>query len=219
MRPPHDVLIQEVERFGHDLVIRSQERDLVATSAAQRHGVNNRLFRHCPCPVWAVGVRPNLHRPRILVAVNPVSADPVTKSLDAGAIRLALRISGLLDGEITVFHAWRQPAEKKIYRYLTEAESDSCIRATEAQAADVLTRLVNSFGPAMTGSRIELRRGAVEEIIPAFVVSEAIDIVIVGARTETGIWRLLFGSTAERLLKAAPCSVIAFKPGPQRESG
>jgi hypothetical protein len=149
MKPPHEVLIQEVERFGHDLVVRSQERDLVATFASRESGVNNRLFRHCPCPVWAVGVRPNSHSPRILVAVNRVSDDPVTKALDAGAIQLALLIRSLLDGKITMFHAWRQPAEKKVDLYLTEAEAELCIRVTEMQAAHALVCLVNSFGQSL----------------------------------------------------------------------
>jgi universal stress protein E len=215
---PHELLIQEVERFGHDLLIRSRERDIVAAFATRTFGINNRLFRPCPCPVWAVGVRPNLYGPRILVAVNPISDDPLTNALDAGAIQLALVISNLLDGKITVFHAWRQPAEKKVYLYLTEAEAESCLRTTERHASDALVRLVDSFGQSMTGCRIELKRGAEEKIIPAFVVSEGIDVVITGARPETGIWRLLFGSTAEELLKATPCSVIAFKASAYFES-
>jgi nucleotide-binding universal stress UspA family protein len=205
-RSPHSVLLEEAERYGYDLVIRSQDRD-------GKEDVNRQLFRHSPCPVWAVAPRPKLHRPRILVAVDPVSPDPVTKALDAGALRFALRIRGLLNGEITIFHAWNQPAEKKLRRYPAQAESS--IRATEGHAADLLLRFVSSFGPGAAGSRIELGRGAVEEVVRAFVVSEGIDIVIAGAPARTGISRLLFGSTAERLLDAAPCSVIAFKqPAP-----
>ena len=57
-----------------------------------------------------------------------------------------------------------------------------------------------------------MRRGAAEEVIPSFVVAEGIDIVVTGARGETGIWPLLFRSTAERPLQATPCSLIAIKP-------
>lgn len=216
--PPHDILIQNVKHFGHDLVIRSQERDLVAHPDVPRYSVNTRLFRQCPCPVWAAGVRPNLNNPRVLVTVNPISRDPVTKALDAGAIRLALAIRSLLGGELTVLHAWLQPAERKLYFYLSTSKAEALIRATERRAADALDHLVDTFGRSLTTARIKLKRGAVEEIGPALAVAEGIDIVITGARSGMGIWRLLFGSTAEQLLKATPCSVIAFKLGQRFES-
>jgi hypothetical protein len=90
--------------------------------------------------------------------VNRVSDDPVTKALDAGAIQLALLIRSLLDGKITMFHAWRQPAEKKVDLYLTEAEAELCIRVTEMQAAHALVCLVNSFGQSLTGDSGEAER-------------------------------------------------------------
>jgi len=156
------------------------------------------------------------------VAVNPLSPDARANGLDVGAIQFALLIRRHLDGEITVFHAWQPPAEKKMHVYLTEAEAESAIRATETRADDDLARLVDSFGQSLAGCRIASKRGAEEKIIPAFVVSEGIDIVITGAQPETGIWRFLFGSTAENLLKATPCSVVAFRPqhtAPEREVG
>ena len=132
-----------------------------------------------------------------MVAVNPISRDPVTKALDAGAIRLALVISSLVGGELTVFHGWRQPAEKQLYFHLSESEAESLIRATESHAADALAHLVDPFGRSLTASRIELKRRAAEEIIPAFGVAEGIDIVITGAQSETGIWRLFYSGARQ----------------------
>ena len=106
MEAPQQVLLREVEQFGHDLVVRSRELDWVAGPAG-RESVSQHLFRNCPCPVWAVGVRPRLKRPAILAAVNVLTHDPLTEKLNARAIQVAARIASLLDGEITVIHAWR----------------------------------------------------------------------------------------------------------------
>jgi nucleotide-binding universal stress UspA family protein len=204
---PEEALVREVERSGHDLVVRSQARDLVGRSA----GINLHLFRHCPCPVWAVGAGGVREQPRIVAAVDASDADPVTQALNVQAVEMALLLAGLEDGSVIVLQAWRPFAEKKLSVRATEAEFDWSLQETHRRAADDLARLVNSFGPRFAGARIELRKGFAEDVIPEFVVAEGIDIVVTGTRGETGLWHRLFGSTAQRLLESAPCSVIAVK--------
>jgi universal stress protein E len=206
---PEEVLVHEVERFGHDLAVRSQARDIVGRSGS----INLHLFRHCPCAVWAVGVGGVREQPRIVAAVDASDPDPVTQALNLQAIEMALLLAGLEGGPVTVLQAWRPFAEKKLSVRATEAEFDWSLQETHRRAGDDLSRLVNSFEPRLAKARIELRKGFAEEVIPAFVVAEGIDIVVTGTRGETGIWHRLFGSTAERLLQSAPCSVIAVKPG------
>jgi universal stress protein E len=211
MKAPHHVLLREVERFGHDLVIRSREPDWIANRAGREDTVNRSLFRSCPSPVWAVGVRPKLMRPTILAAVNVLTYDRLTEALNASAIRFAARIASLLDGDIIVFHAWRQPAEKRFLGHLAPAHFGALLQTAAGRVAEALHRLVGSFGGPLRGCRIELRRGPAEQAIPRFVVDEGIDIVVAGARGERGIWPLVFGSTTERLLRETTCSVIAVK--------
>ena len=55
-------------------------------------------------------------------------------------------------------------------------------------------------------------KGFAEEIIPQFVVSQGIDLVVMGTVARTGIAGLLMGNTAERLLQRLVCSVLAVKP-------
>jgi nucleotide-binding universal stress UspA family protein len=55
-------------------------------------------------------------------------------------------------------------------------------------------------------------KGHPEEVIPQFVVSEGIDLVVMGTVARTGIAGLLIGNTAERLLQRLITSVLAVKP-------
>jgi nucleotide-binding universal stress UspA family protein len=38
------------------------------------------------------------------------------------------------------------------------------------------------------------------------------DLVVIGSRGQTGIKRFLLGSTAERIVRESPCSVLVVKP-------
>lgn len=203
---PHEVLLREIEIFGHDLIVRSQERDRVARAA-----VNKRLFRHSRCPVWAVGSRPKLWRPAILAAVNAFTHDPLTEALNAQAIQFALRLAELFNGDVTILHAWRQPAEERLQALYTETYFDALLRSTVRGAGNALQHSVESIGRRSRTPRVELPRGTAEQVIPGFLVSEGIDVLVAGARGERGIWPLVFGSTAERLLEMATCSVVAVK--------
>ena len=98
-----------------------------------------------------------------------------------------------------------------MHGHLAPAHFDAVLHHTANGAAEALRRTVDSFGGAVRGCRIELRRGAAERVISKFVVDEGIDIVVTGTRGERGIWPLVFGSTAERLLQETTCSVVAVK--------
>jgi nucleotide-binding universal stress UspA family protein len=57
-----------------------------------------------------------------------------------------------------------------------------------------------------------LRRGEPGEVIPEFVVSEGIDVLVMGTVARGGIPGMLIGNTAERVLRTLPCSVLTVKP-------
>ena len=74
--PPADVLLRQVERHTHDLVVRAHQRDVVRHHAGQTP-VDLELFRRCPAPVLAVGAVALRSQPRIAVAVDVHPTDPV----------------------------------------------------------------------------------------------------------------------------------------------
>ena len=60
--------------------------------------------------------------------------------------------------------------------------------------------------------RSVLSRGHPDDVIREFVVTHGIDLVVMGTVARGGISGLLFGNTAERILRTLPCSVLAVKP-------
>jgi nucleotide-binding universal stress UspA family protein len=86
------------------------------------------------------------------------------------------------------------------------------VNAASDDAKGALDALVRSFGERLQSARVELRKGSPEELIPRFVVSEGIDLVVMGTVARTGIAGLVIGNTAERLLQRLPCSVFTIEP-------
>ena len=55
-----------------------------------------------------------------------------------------------------------------------------------------------------------------EEIIN-FVTKEEIDMVVIGTYGRSGLDRFIFGSTAERVVRRAPCAVLTVRPPAHRK--
>jgi nucleotide-binding universal stress UspA family protein len=46
-----------------------------------------------------------------------------------------------------------------------------------------------------------------------------VDLIVVSSHGRTGLGRILFGSTAEAVVRHAPCPVLVVKPEPKQEAG
>ena len=53
--------------------------------------------------------------------------------------------------------------------------------------------------------------GKTKEILPAFVRSNDMDLVVMGAIARWGLKRAIIGSTAERVLDMLPCDVLIVR--------
>jgi len=94
------------------------------------------------------------------------------------------------------------------------------------QAIGCVEQWRTEITPELAGAVVELeaepgevalvaRHGVVDEVLPEFVVSHGMDLVVVGVPSRRGLARWVLGSTAARLLRQIPCSVLAVKPDPQ----
>jgi nucleotide-binding universal stress UspA family protein len=113
---------------------------------------------------------------------------------------------------MVVFQAWTAFAEDLLRSHAKPDEVAAYVASAEYAAREPLDRLAKSFGDRLDSARIELRKGDAEDIIPQFVVSEGIDLVVMGTVARTGLAGFVIGNTAERLLQRLVCSVLAVKP-------
>lgn len=210
---PSTALIEEVLRSNHDLVLRSHARD-VATSGSSGFGaVDMELLRQCPCPVFLVRQGQPSTRPRIACAIDASSEDPSAQALNTKIVKLGLAVADYLDSDSPIlFHAWVPFAERTVRSHAGDVEFAAYLEGTRQRATSTLSRIARSFEGRFDTRATVLRRGEPHHVIPEFVVSECIDVLVMGTVARGGILGMLIGNTAERVLRKLPCSVLTVKP-------
>ena len=82
----------------------------------------------------------------------------------------------------------------------------------EEAAKSQLENLVPENTPEGVIIHPVLLRGSPPKAIATFARKKAADLIVVGTHGRTGLGRLFMGSTAEALLRQAPCHVMVVKP-------
>lgn len=93
---------------------------------------------------------------------------------------------------------------ENIGQYVHEEMHDEQI----ARAREVLKSSTGRFSDRFSSVREELLSGHAADEIAKLAKSEQVDLVSIGARGMNGLERFLLGSTSERVLHRAPCSVL-----------
>jgi nucleotide-binding universal stress UspA family protein len=210
---PATALVEEVLGSGHDLVVRSRARDLAAPPGDRFGPVDIELLQGCPCPILLVGTESTATAPRILAAVNASTESDVADTLNTGLVELAMRMTELEGGSLTLLHAWVPFSEMMVRRVASEEAFAAYLESARQRATEDFSRLTSSVAGGLAANvRTEVRRGEPEDVIPEFVVAEGIDLVVMGTMARRGLARWLIGNTAERVLRRLPCSVLTVRP-------
>jgi nucleotide-binding universal stress UspA family protein len=61
-------------------------------------------------------------------------------------------------------------------------------------------------------NQLVVRAGEIWTVISSLVAEFHIDLILVGTRGRTGVWKILLGSVAERIFQRSPCPVLTVGP-------
>ena len=81
------------------------------------------------------------------------------------------------------------------------------------QATQELVELKTRAAGRGVSAETKIATGVPSEEVLAAVTGEEPDLIVVGTRGKTGLAHILLGSTAERIIRAAPCPVLAVRAG------
>ncbi|MBL9017020.1 MAG: universal stress protein [Myxococcales bacterium] len=128
------------------------------------------------------------------------------------ALRVAVRLANDANAELVVAHAWHVPAiafsgETPYVPALLEeiaTDSEKELAKVKQRALDLgAKRLSTQFGSGIPWDRV-----------CSFAKDDPeIDLIVMGTHGRTGIRRMLLGSVAEKVIRHAPCSVLAVRGG------
>jgi universal stress protein E len=208
--PPATVLIQEVLRSNHDLLVRSHARDL--TAGSNHHGaINEELLRKCPCAVLLAGPGRTPEKPRVVGVVTAGKKDAPEDPLGVKVVELTLSMAHLENGAPMLLQTWLPFAEQMIRTNSLEHSFATYLEAERRRTAGSLAELTQSFAGTVPEIRMVSRRGKAEDIIPEFTVGQGIDLVVMAAPACNSITDLLFGGSSLKFLRKLTCSLLAVK--------
>lgn len=171
--------------------------------------VAERVVRHAPCPVLTVaegrdGYRSEPSYSRILAAY-----DFSGHSLEA--VGWAAGLAGKFGAELHLAHVVEQPVHPAYYDLWNRAVKQQIPTIAE-EARRSIDRLLDELtfsGPVEV--EVVVDEPKVHRGLERIARERQVDLMVLGTHGLSGVERVLMGSTTERLVRTAPCPVLAVK--------
>jgi nucleotide-binding universal stress UspA family protein len=133
------------------------------------------------------------------------------------AMAVAARLAREAGAELVVAHAWHVPAPALPADYAFLPQMVQQLSEDAQRGLDDAAREAVALG-APRVAQVLLSGVAWAAIVDA-LADPAFDLVVIGTRGRTGLARVLLGSVAEKVVRHAPCPVLAVPPPPPAAPG
>jgi nucleotide-binding universal stress UspA family protein len=134
------------------------------------------------------------------------------------AVKRAARMAARADGELHLAHVI---AARIGYAEMPEMmlpPMEDLVEEMCAAARKRLEKLAESLEDAPAAAiHVEESLGRPADAIVALAREIGADLIVMGSHGHTGLLHVLLGSTAERVVREAPCDVLVVKPDANRE--
>lgn len=125
------------------------------------------------------------------------------------AFAYALAIASRWKAELQVFHVLELlPAMNPVYPV-----NQMYLEQLHKEAVHHLNELESRATAAGLALRRTIERGIPSQCIEAAAAERGVDLIVMGTHGRTGLQHILLGSTAERVIRTAPCPVLSVKVG------
>jgi nucleotide-binding universal stress UspA family protein len=137
---------------------------------------------------------------------------PVDFSKCSGAaLDYAMRLAKALDAKIEVVHAFEMPTLVPPHVVVVMGEVQASLSEhAEREARRQFEAFLTEHGVTRETPR-ELLLGPAGLTIVERLASKDVDLVVMGTHGRTGLRRWVMGSTAEKVLREAPCPVLTVR--------
>lgn len=205
--PFEEIMRRVEEKEGADLLIMGSSGS--SDPRGDLGALASKCVRHARCRVMLVRRNHTETYSRIVVGVD-------FSSTSEQAMREAVEFARHDQAELDVIHAFAPPWNRLHYRSATPEAAPEFRAQYRSMLEGRLRTLVDQFCTGREKPRINC------ELIECVHAPDAIldhikkvgaDLVVVGTRGESRLRHMLFGTTAEKVVRSAPCSVVVVKPG------
>ena len=199
--PLHEIL-EHVNTLKPDLVVAGVTG--AGESKAGAGSLAHRLARKVPTKVLLV--RAN-HPNAFQKIVACIDLSETSREVAAQAHRVAVQDGAKVD----FLHVWQEPWLSTPYAYL-ETVAAEFIEERQQHLRASLTEFVKEEARDIESNEVLANEPNYADGIAAHAEKTGAGLIVIGAKGQTNLRYVLMGSTAERLLKSLPCSVLVVKP-------
>jgi nucleotide-binding universal stress UspA family protein len=128
----------------------------------------------------------------------------------AQAMTVAVRLASEADAELVLAHALHVPLPAFPIEYAYSPDIIQRLSEDAQHGLEAAVRDAAALGAKRVTSR--LLNGVAWSAIVDVLDDPTFDLVVVGTQGRTGLARVLLGSVAEKVVRHAPCSVLAVHP-------
>lgn len=203
-------IIKAVINSKSDLLIK------VANDSQQSFDSNDfHLMRKCAIPVWIIKTTQFNSINKILAAVDlSMEQHAEGRAQNRIIMDIASSLSKFEKARLTVFSCWQLYGEQALrhgaFARVSKDKIDELLKVEENEYKDSLDILVSEYAKSSFEQCLE--KGSPKLLIPEYVNSNEIDIVVMGTLGRSGIPGFLIGQNSETVLQRINSSVITLKP-------
>jgi len=212
-QPPDEAILHEAARVGADLIV--ADAHAPGNRSADAMGPSDwDLLSRSPIPVLLVKNPGPYRRPKVLAALDPDHTFDKPVSLDAEIVALGAIVSEALNGVLHAVHAYA-PVSIDDQARGTSALSALAVAQSRAEETAAKKLALATRGMGIPKSRRHILGRHVPDAIEQVARETKSAIVVMGAVARSGLWQLLIGNTAERVLGQLPSDILLVKPSAQ----
>lgn len=152
---------------------------------------------------------------RILAAVDPDPTDSEQERLSREVLRAAIDVARAGGAHLDVLHSWQLFGESILRgprTSVTDPGVEHLVGSALNRHASAMERLLESVPNPRIALQHHVVRGGPADSIVSFTRDNDVGLLVMGTVGLTGIPGLFIGNTAERVIDAVRCSILALKP-------
>jgi nucleotide-binding universal stress UspA family protein len=150
----------------------------------------------------------------IKIILVPTDFSPASKR----ALRYACNVADAFDASLHVIHVVENPFASVSYNELYLPPPGDYVEEIGRRARAELEGQLKAAEKERYSAVFVLRRGApAPQILEYLKEQPAIDLVVMATAGRGGVARLMMGSVADKIVRAAPCPVLTIHP-PKRDA-
>jgi nucleotide-binding universal stress UspA family protein len=189
--------------------------DLIVTPTHGRTGLTHvflgstaeRIVQHSPCPVFVVRQNSRRSKTRRVSSINTVLVPVDFSDCSLRGLEYAVSFAGKLAARVILVHAMQIG-----YPYTADGyalyDLSTLTNALQRDAERQMQRFVRVSRLSHAKVETAIITGQPAEAICTFARDRDVDLIITSTHGRTGFKHVLIGSTAEQMVRHAPCPVL-----------